>query len=100
VKTIHDQRSQETVHHVHENFFKCKMDDSDTIASFVAKLESLRGQLLNLGDATITQQTKMAKILSQLPKQFEPFQSAWENVKDAQKNLTVMRVRLLRAEVA
>ena len=74
------------------------MDDGDTVASFISKLEQIRGQLVNLGDTTIFDQKMMVKILSQLPKQFEPFQPAWENVEAAQQTLTTMIVRLLRAE--
>ena len=31
LKIIHDQQDQKLVHHVHENFYKCVMDDGDMV---------------------------------------------------------------------
>lgn len=98
LKLLHDQKAHESVHHVQQRFYECKLDNSDTIASYLGKLEIIKSQLVNLGDNSITDSGLMSKVISSLPPKYGPFISAWDNVEDVSRTLGNLTVRLLRQE--
>lgn len=63
LKLLHDQKAHESVHHVQQRFYECKLDSSDTIASYLGKLEIIKSQLVNLGDNSISDSGLMSKVI-------------------------------------
>lgn len=99
LKLLHDQSAHESVHHVQQRFYECKMDSTDTIATFLGKLEVIKSSLINMGDNSISDASLIAKILANLPSsQYSSFLSAWDNVEDTSRTLNNLTVRLLRHE--
>lgn len=75
------------------------MDSSDTIVSFLGKLEVIKSSLINMGDNSITDASLIAKVLANLPSAHNSsFLSAWDNVEDASRTLNNLTIRLLRHE--
>ena len=95
---LHDQQAHESVHHIQQRFFECKMESVDTIAQYLGKLEVIKSQLVNMDDNTVSDAGMMAKILANLPSKFHAFQAAWDNVEEPSRTLNNFTMRLLRHE--
>ena len=99
LKLLHDQSAHESVHHIQQRFYECRMESSDTIASFLGKLEVIKSSLINMGDNSITDASLIAKVLANLPaNRYSAFLSAWDNVEDVSRTLNNLTIRLLRHE--
>jgi hypothetical protein len=98
LQLLHDQQAHESVHHIQQRFFECKMETGDSIATFLGKLEVIKSQLLNMGDNSITDPGLMAKVIANLPPKFTSFVTAWDNVEDASRTLQNFTIHLLRHE--
>ena len=98
LKTLHDQRANESVHNLTVKFFAAKMETCDTIASFLGKIELLKSQLVCMGETNITDKSLMAKVLGNLPDEFAYFHSSWDSTATADKTLNNLLIRLIREE--
>lgn len=72
------------------------MEEGDTIAKFLDKVQKAMCELTNLSDNTFTNNTVMAKILSQLSACYGLFPSSWENMPTSERTISVMTRCLIR----
>lgn len=66
LKSVYEQKSETSVHYLQQKFFTFEKDPSDSIATFVAKLQELVQQLNDLGEV-ISEKMLITKILLALP---------------------------------
>lgn len=90
LKEVHDQWSHENFHHIRQWFFDITVEEGETIASFLGKIEEVRNEFTNLGNNIFTDDNVMAKVLNKLPACYRTFQSFWDNVINIERTINTM----------
>lgn len=98
LKLIHEQDSSESIHALHQRFYKCGLSEGESIASFVSNIEVIVNQLAGRGDTTFTEQAIIAKIMSSLPVGYDNVLSAWDTTPEASKTLDTFTLRMYQQE--
>lgn len=75
LKSVYEQKSETSVHYLQQKFFTFERDPSDSISTFIAKLQELVQQLSDLGEE-ISEKMLITKILLALPPSLNYFHSA------------------------
>lgn len=76
IRVIQEQDSGESIHALQQKFFKCTMEEGDTIATFLGKIDMAISQLASRGDTTFTSTAVLAKIMSDLPEGYDSVMTA------------------------
>ena len=98
IRIIQEQDSGESVHALQQKFFKCSIEEGESIASFLRKIDMAISQLASRGDMTFTSKALSAKIMSNLLAGYDSVMSAWECTLDADKMLENLTLRLFQQE--
>lgn len=99
LKTVHDQRANDNIHDLQVRFYKCKFEQTDSIATFISKVEVIKSQLVRLGDLSIGDTNVIAKVLGELPDCYSYFHSSWDSTAPAERTLNNLLMRLVREEL-
>lgn len=97
LKSVYEQKSETSVHYLQQKFFTFERDPSDSISTFIAKLQELVQQLSDLGEE-ISEKMLITKILLALPPSLNYFHSAWESTAENKKTLNELCTRLMIEE--
>jgi hypothetical protein len=95
---LHEQNQSENVHSLQQAFFKCELNEGDSIATFLGQLELILSKLTARGDTTFNENAVIAKVLAKLPEGFDSVLATWEVTPAADKNLKTLTLRLLSTE--
>lgn len=95
--SIYEQKSETNKMLVHERFYQYQMQESDTVAQHIAKIESLARQIKESGDA-ISNIAIVTKILSTLPSKYHAFRQAWLSLDETKQTIANLTARLLDEE--
>lgn len=95
--SVYEQKSETSVHLIQQKLFAYQMNEGDSMASHISKLEDLAQQLKDLG-APIEQSTLVTKILMTLPSNYSHFHVAWESTASIERTLDNLTSRLLVEE--
>lgn len=94
LRLINEQDASESVHALHQKFYKCNLAEGESIASFISNIEVIVNQLKSRGDITFTENAVIAKVMSSLPAGYDNVLSAWDTTADASKTLDVLSLRM------
>lgn len=97
LKSVYEQSSETTIHFIQQRFFTFTKDPSDSIATFIAKLQELVQQLTDLGEE-VSDKMVMTKILLALPPSLNHFHSSWAATAEDKKTLNELCTRLMIEE--
>lgn len=97
LKSVYEQKSETSVHFLQQKFFAFEKDTSESIATYVSKLQELSQQLADLGEK-VSDKMLMTKILMSLPPSLNHFHSAWQATEDSKKTLNELCARLMVEE--
>lgn len=97
LKIIHEQRSSVNKIALKQQFFNYKMNNTDTIAQHISKIESMT-QALSDVDETVGEIDKIAKILGSLPAKYNGFITAWDSCDENKQTFDNLTARLLKEE--
>lgn len=96
--SIFDRKSETNKMLVHEKFYQCTMNPAESVAQFIARVESLAQQIKDSGD-TISDTAVITKILSSLPTKFGTFRQAWLSLDESKQTVRHLTARLIDEEL-
>ena len=76
IRVIQEQDSGESIHALQQKFFKCSLEEGDSIAAFLGKIDMAVSQLASRGVTTFTKKAIAAKIMSNLSAGYDSVLSA------------------------
>lgn len=94
---VYEQKSETSIHLLQKKFYSYAMEDDDSVATHISKLEDLAQQLKDLG-VEIPMSMVQTKILMTLPSTYSHFHSAWESTAAAERTLKNLTSRLMVEE--
>lgn len=97
LKSVYEQKSETSVHFLQQKFFTFEKEQTESIATYIAKLQELAQQLADLGE-TVSDKMLMTKILMSLPPTLKHFHSAWEATQEDKKTINELTSRLMVEE--
>ncbi|KAI5640067.1 gag-polypeptide of LTR copia-type domain-containing protein [Phthorimaea operculella] len=97
LKSVYDKESTVSVHLLQQKFFSMKVEDTESLSKYFARLEELKMKLKLAGEA-ISDNMIITKILMTLPETYKHFRSAWESVPTDKQTLSELITRLLLEE--
>lgn len=95
--SVYEQKSETSIHIVQQRFFQFKYEEGTDMSTFLSKIEDLRNQLKQMGEA-ISEKFVITKVLMSLPDCYKHFVSAWESAPDEKQTLDNLVARLLMEE--
>lgn len=95
--SIHEQKSITNQVMVQQLFFDLKMMPNEKAQDFVARAESLAGQLNDI-NIPISEQILVAKIVSGLGNDYRQFMSNWLGTHQSEQTIDVLLARLMSEE--
>lgn len=90
-----DQAASENKYYLQQGFYSYSYQQGNYVMSHIIEIETLANQLSGLGEVK-TEHQIITKILCTLPRNFRSVVSAWENVEDPKKRLSLLTTRLLK----
>ena len=97
LKAIHDQASSDRKQQLMSSLFSIRMDDDETVAGFLSRVNGIKYQLEVL-EEKLSDTTVMALILSRLPAKFNLFVESWNQSEESVRTLVKLESKLLEAE--
>lgn len=97
LKTQFELVSQENKHLLMAKFMGYEYGTGNKIMDHITAVETLATQLTDLG-SPISEEQIITKIVMTLPSSYRPFLSAWNNVEDNKKTLSLLTLRLQAEE--
>lgn len=95
--TFYDRNSVESIVGLQEKFYKCTLDEFDSVISYISTLQNLARQLTELGEV-ISERQVISKIRSGLPPSYDSFLFAWDSVPLAEQTLRGFQSRVVKRE--
>lgn len=80
-----------------QRFHEYRMGLTDTIVQYMAKVQNMATQLVDLGE-NVSDVTIMAIVLASLTTKYSAFQTAWDSVEPARQTIENLQERLFREE--
>lgn len=78
LKLVYEQKSEANIHMLQQMWYSAKMGSTDSIASYIAKLEDIAHKLEVMGEK-VSDNMIITKIFMTLPHSYDHFVSAWES---------------------
>ena len=94
---IHEECSSTNRITLNQSFHSCKREETDTVVSFIVKVQNLARQLRYINYPVIDE-TVVGKILAGLPSKYGAFLTAWESMDPSRQIITVLQERLIKEE--
>lgn len=91
------QNASENKYLLQKQFYEYKFKPEHDVLAHITAIELMATQLEDLGE-TVSHLQIMTKITSTLPPSFRYFISAWDNIPDDQKTISLLTSRLLKEE--
>lgn len=98
LQLIHKHDASESIHALQQKFYKCTLSKGESIASFVTNIEVVVNRLISRGNATFTERTIIAKLISSLPARYNNVLSAWDTTPEASKTLDTLTLHMYQHE--
>jgi transposase InsO family protein len=95
--TQYEQNAQVNKHVVQQQFFEYSFEPGNDIMSHITAIETIANRLRDLG-VTVDDTQIMTKILCTLPPSFRHVTTAWDNVPEKDKSITLLTAKLLKEE--
>ena len=97
LRSQYELTSQENKHLLLQKFMSYEFEEGNDVLNHITAVESLASQLADVG-MQIPDAQVATKILMTLPPSYGPFISAWNNVKEEDKNVQTLTSRLQQEE--
>lgn len=94
---VYEQKSETSIHVLLEKYYAFKMDQKDSIATHISKIEDLAQQLKDMGEI-LSPAMVVTRILSTLPSSYAHFNSAWESTAANDRTMENLTARLIVEE--
>lgn len=94
---VHEQKTELSKEIIWQKFYEYRMNDSNTIATHISKIESLVKQLRDVNE-TISNSAITSKVINSLPAKYNAFRTAWDSVDANRQTLDNLTARLLKEE--
>ena len=93
----HEQSASENKYFLQQRFFEYSYQQGHDVLSHITAVEAMSNQLNDLG-APVSELQIITKILCTLPPSFRSVVSAWDNLDESKKKLSLLTSRLLKEE--
>lgn len=97
LEAIYELKSDGSLHLMQQSFFDLRFTSSDTMASFIGRVEHIVTQIRQL-DGDVSESMVLTKIIASLPGEYRHFASAWDSTQDEKRTLNELTARLLTEE--
>lgn len=97
LQNIYQRDSEQQKCNLLQEFFSYAFVKNIDIATHISKLQNIAHRLKAL-NANITEDMKIFKILTTLPKNYKHFRSAWDSTSSGKKTIENLTARLLQKE--
>lgn len=94
---VYENKSDTSIHMLQQEWFNCKKNSSDDIATHISKIQDLCCRLKASGE-TISDSMLITKIVMTLHEEYNHFISAWESTSQEQKTIDNLTARLVMEE--
>ncbi|XP_072156694.1 uncharacterized protein [Bemisia tabaci] len=81
-----------------QEFHEISYNKSDSISEYISEVENLAQRINSIKENSTKDDMIIAKILTTLPENYEPFVSAWESTEIKEQTLTNLTCRLMGEE--
>lgn len=95
--TVYAQRSETNKMLVHEKFHQYKMNENDSVAQHVSKVENLARQIRDMGEP-FSDLAVITKILNTLPSKYKNIRQAWLSLDESKQTIVNLTARLIDEE--
>jgi hypothetical protein len=95
---LQDKQASQSIDKLQWQFFELKFSQKSSCYDLISSITLLVSQLKNLGDTTFNERAIMTRILSSLPKTYNPLITAWNLLPKAQQSLETLKLKLLEEE--
>lgn len=89
LSSVYEKNSEIRVMTLYEEYFSLKMQDGETIAGYVSKVNQLASEIEAQGEK-LSDKLKMVRIISSLPQKFNNYKTVWYNTKETRTIDTMM----------
>lgn len=94
---IHEQKSQANKYFLQNEFYEVKMKYDETVLEYICRVEHLASKCTDVG-IKIAPSVVVGKIITGLPRRFQPFISVWTNKDEKEQTLVELMARLTAEE--
>lgn len=97
LKSVHAEKSDQSVQILLDRFINCKMDDDEKMADYIAKVTGLAQRLKDM-DLEQKDPVIISKIIGSLPAKFDNIRTAWYTVSKADQTIEKLTDHLVNEE--